>query len=106
MPIKIDQRQVNIKIQLQLSVQRALLDEVDANLRTVQIDWDDEKETIYLYFYFDKEVTHENKNSASCVAGEVAGDFLPSVQVIEECIQLDIPQKIPAQKLVAFRRKE
>ena len=106
MPIKIDQKQINIKTQLLLSVQRALLDEVDANLRAVQIDWNEEKEIIYLYFYFDKKITSENTNSASCVAGEVSGDFLPAVQVIEECILLDSQKKIPPQKLVAFRRKE
>ena len=106
MPIKIDQRPNNIKTQLLLSVQRALLDEVETNLRAVQIDWNEEIETIHLYFYFDKKITPENTNSASCVAGEVSGDFFPTVQVIEECIQLDSPQKIPSHKLVAFRRKE
>jgi len=84
MPIEIDVRPTNLKIELLLSVQRALLDEIDPNLRSVQIDWDDENEIIYIFFYFDGIISSENTNSASCIAGEVAGDFLPTVKIIEK----------------------
>jgi hypothetical protein len=106
MPILIDQRPVNLQIQLLLSTQRALLDQVEPNLRSVQLDWDDSKEVIYLYFYFDKEVTSENRVSASCIAGEIAGDFSSSVEVLEKCTRIDFPNEIPSHKLFAFRRKE
>ena len=106
MPIKIDTRPINLKIQLLLSVQRGLLDEVAPNLRSVQIDWNEENETIFLYFYFDGEITPDNFHSASCVAGEVAGDFQPSVTVVEKCIRMDFPKETPFYKLVAYRRKE
>lgn len=106
MPINIDKRPVNLKMQLLLSVQRALLDEIDLNLRSVQLDWDEEKEAIYLYFYFDKGLTSENTASASCVAGEVSGDFSSDVEVIEKCIQIDFPNELPSHALCAFRRKE
>ena len=106
MPIIIDKKLITLESQLLLSVQRALLDEIDPNLRAVKIDWDETKEIIYLYFYFDGLITPENLNSASCAAGETAGDFLPEVRVIENCIRVDSPKEIPSHKLVAFRRKE
>lgn len=106
MPIKIDERPVNLRMAILLSAQRALLGEIDANLRSVQIDWDEEKGIIYLFFYFDREITPENTNSASCVAGEVAGDFHNDVSVKEQSIRLDSPTKYPDHKLIAFTRKE
>ncbi len=106
MPIKIDKQVMSLQSQLLLSVQRALLDEIDSNLRAVKINWDETKEIIYLYFYFDGQITNENINSASCVAGEVAGDFLPEVEVVENCTRVDSPKETPSQKLIAFRRKE
>lgn len=106
MPIYIDKQYLSLQMQLLLSVQRALLNEVDNNLRSVQIDWDDESQIIYLFFYFDKKVTEKNSNSASCVAGEIAGDFLSTVNVIEKCIRVDCPNEIPSHALTAFKRKE
>ena len=106
MPIEIDKMMVNLLIQIKISLQMALLDEVDSNLRSVGIDWDEAKESIYLFFYFDGELTPENTSSANCVAGEFSGDFQPSVQVIEKCIRLDFPENSPSHKLVAYRRKE
>ncbi len=106
MPIEIDKRMINLEQQLLLSTQRALLDEVDSNLRSVGVDWDEASESIYLFFYFDGQLTPENTSSANCVAGEFSGDFQPSVQVVEKCIRLDFPENVPFHKLVVYRRKE
>jgi hypothetical protein len=91
---------------LLLSVQRALWDEISPSLRAVKIDWDEKEWAIYLFFYFDGQITKENTHSASCVAGEVAGDFSTEMEVVEKCIQVDFPQEIPSQRLIAFLRKE
>jgi hypothetical protein len=106
MLLDFEKRSISLEVKLLLSVQRALWDEIDSNLRAVKINWNDADEIIYLFFYFDKKVTAENTDSASCVAGEVAGDFPPEVQVVESCIHIDFPEEIPFQRLTAFLRKE
>ena len=103
---KIDKRLINIEQQLLLSLQRALLGEVNYNLRSIGVDWDEKTESIFLFFYFDGELTSKNTSSANCVAGELSGDFQPTVQVIEKCIRVDAPKSLPNHKLIAYRRKE
>lgn len=91
---------------IRLSLQRALLCEISPNLRLVAFEHDDKKKKIAIYFYFDNEITDENKDSASSIAGEVAGDFDEETQVLEECIHLDFPKKLPAHQATVYRRKE
>ncbi len=106
MGVEIDKMYIELPSFILLSVQRALLDEIDPNLRAVKIDWDEENSIIHLHFYYDNKITDENNESASCVAGEVAGDFSLNTRVLEHCIHLDFPNELPDHKLVAYRRKE
>ncbi|MCB1106785.1 MAG: hypothetical protein KDK76_01655 [Chlamydiia bacterium] len=91
---------------IKLSLQRALLCEVSPNLRMVTYDWDEGKQIIHIYFYFDGEVSDDNFDSAICVGGEVAGDFSEDIEVEEHCIQLDFPGRLPQDKPSVYRRKE
>lgn len=102
-----DDEKYTLNIKIRLSLQRALLCEVDSNLRMVSADWDDKNKKIVLFFYFDGEISDDNKASASCVGGEVSGDFDEDVQIVEKCIRLDLPQQLPLSHMcTAYRRRE
>lgn len=96
----------NLRTVILMSLQRALLGEVSANLRSVKVDWDENKEKIDIFFYFDKEVTEDNRLSASCVAAEFSGDFGENTQIVEHCLHVDSPHKTSAHVAVAYERKE
>lgn len=91
---------------IRLSLQRALLCEVSPNLRMVTYDWDEGKQVIHIYFYFDGKISDDDFDSTNCVGGEVVGDFPDHVQVEEHCIQLDFPERLPQDKPSVYRRKE
>ncbi|MFI5334702.1 MAG: hypothetical protein ACHQT8_06020 [Chlamydiales bacterium] len=93
-------------IKVRLSLQRALLCEISPNLRLVAFDYDKLNNEILLYFYFDKEITDENKSSVNSIAAEVTGDFDEETQVIEKCIHLDFPAWLPAHQFSVYCRKE
>ncbi|MFI5334700.1 MAG: hypothetical protein ACHQT8_06010 [Chlamydiales bacterium] len=93
-------------INVRLSLQRALLCEISPNLRLVAFDYDKLKKEIFLYFYFDKQITDENKSSVNSIAGEVTGDFDEKTQVVEKCIHLDFPARLPAHQFSVYHRKE
>jgi hypothetical protein len=48
-----------------------------------------------IQFYFDGEITFDDRYSASCVTGEVAAGYPGDFEVAEEIIRLDAPQNIP-----------
>lgn len=98
--------QNNLRAVINLSLQRALLCEVASNLRMVAADWDDANNKILLFFYYDKTISDENLESASSVAGEVAGDFDEETQVLEKNILLDFPEQLPIHMSHVYRRKE
>lgn len=80
--------------------------EIAENLRSVRFDWAINEESITIYFYFDGVITDDNRDSASCVGGEVTGDFDENVLIREECIRLDFPEKIPDHMDIVYFRKE
>lgn len=86
-----------------LSMQRALLCEVAPTLRAASIDWDDA--TIHLYFYYDGEVSDEDRDSAECVATEVIASY-PEYELDVHINRCDFPQQIPDIGERAFRRRE
>src|SRR5258708_5912730 len=56
-----------------LSLNRALCCEVSPKLRCARINWDND--TVWLYFYYDGDISEEDDESAQCVATEVITDF-------------------------------
>ena len=101
-----NEKQYSLVTALLLSLQRALLCEVTPNLRMVGLEWDDQGKKVFITFYYDGEITDAELDSASCVAGEVYGDFGEDTQVIEKCVRLDYPARLPFHTQSVYHRKE
>ena len=88
------------------SANRALWGEVGPNLRAVTASKQDH--TIRFQFLIDGEPSKEDRDSASFVAGLVAGDFPDAIEVDEELIRIDAPEpiKIGEGWRVIFMRRE
>lgn len=99
-------KKYTLTVAVMLSLQRALLCEVSSHLRMVAFNLNEEENVIFVYFYFDGEITDEDLDSASCITGEVSGDFDSETQVLEKCIQLDFPERLPTHMYTVYRRRE
>ena len=87
-----------------LSMNRALWGEVSPPLRAARIKWDDK--VIYLFFYYDGEISEEDHESAECVSTEVISDF-PEYQLEVDIIRIDYPKAIPQEGgETVYRRRE
>ena len=96
----------NIRTELLLSVQRALLGAVPANLRSVSCDW--EETEIRLRFIFDGEIRDDDREDASVAATEVIADFIEPWTITQEIERLDYPSDMRDRtlQLQAYQRKE
>lgn len=97
--------QFELRQNVLLSLQRALLSYVPCSLRGVTCKWDDR--TIVIKCYFDGKITDEDHESMECVATEVMSDFAEH-DVSIECIRCDAPMSLNDFSLMAwvYRRKE
>jgi hypothetical protein len=93
-----------LRVQILLSVQRALLGEVPPALRGVTVGWHDT--TVQLRCYFDGPVSEEDRESMSCVASEVIADFSAPWTIDEEVIRKDAPEPMESLDAWAYRRRE
>jgi len=91
---------------LLLSLQRALLGEVHAELRQASIESDAASRTIRLRFEYDGEPSEEALESASCSASEVMGDLPQEWQLDEQHISVPAPGRLGPLAHVAYRRAE
>jgi len=87
-----------------LSLQRALLGEVTANLRAVTVRYDDN--SIHFEAYFDGAPNDEEREGMSLVETEVMADFPSTHEVTHEVIRLDAPAPIPKNRTWVYFRKE
>ncbi len=88
-----------------LSMCRALWGEVSPALRASKVSWDDEN--VHLFFYYDGEISEEDRESAECVATEFISCY-PEYMLHVDIIRLDYPKSIPQsdeQELI-YRRRE
>ena len=87
-----------------LSLQRALIGAVTANLRAVSFRVEDG--TIHMDFVFDGEPSPEDTETAQIAASEVNSDF-PHANAIENIRRVDAPEAVPATggRLVFARRE-
>jgi len=97
---------INLSVAIRLALQTALLCEVSANLRLVEVEWNDEEQKIFLYFYFDGEISEEDRESAFCITQEASADFDEETKILEQCIRLDYPNPLPLNRLQVYRRRE
>ena len=95
-----------LNVTIRLSLQRALLCEVSKNLRMVAYESNEEERLIIVYFFFDENITEENKESVNSILAEFSGDFDEKMQIIDRCIRLDYPKKLPMYACTIYRRKE
>lgn len=86
-----------------MSLQRALGQEIFPQLRSAQIRHDEQ--FIYLYFFYDGEITYDDYESMSCVETETSADFI-SYRFVTEYTRLDYESPIPLRGDVVYLRKE
>ncbi|AFZ26565.1 hypothetical protein Cylst_4485 [Cylindrospermum stagnale PCC 7417] len=96
---------IELRNQVLLSLQRALLGEITSNVRGITCSWDTSKITIVCYLQGD--ISEYIEESMECVATEVMADF-PEHEVGIECKKLDEPESLNPYTLSAwvYRRKE
>jgi hypothetical protein len=96
----------DIRDQLLLSIQNALLDAVPATLRSVTCDWEGRK--IRLRFLFDGPLNEDDQESFRIVGTEVIANFPSPWEISEEIERLDYPadRRSRALSLWAYARKE
>jgi hypothetical protein len=99
-----DQLEIDRRIHVLLSVQRALLGEVPPALRGVTVGWD--ASSINIVCYFDGEISEEDQASMSCVETEVIADSFPEYDVRLECVRRDAPAKMEDLREWVFLRRE
>ena len=89
-----------------LATQRALLGVITQELRAVIVDLDNEKNVVYIRFYYHGEISEELIDLWDCAITEVIA-AMDLEYVLDQGIErLDYPQKIPVRGRYAYRRKE
>lgn len=86
-----------------LSLKRALGQEIFPQLRSAQIRYDEQ--FVYLYFFYDREITDDDYESMSCAETESSVDFM-SYRFLTEYTRLDYESPIPLRGDVIYLRKE
>lgn len=94
----------NSVILARLSIQRALLGQVSSSLRAVVFSI--EGRDIEVRFYFDGDISEDDKESASCVETEIISDYGEDDIVVVKCIRLDYPEIINDGGIWVYQRRE
>ncbi len=91
-----------LRIKVILSMIDALLGEVSPALRSATVSWDEKK--IHLYFYYDGEISDEDKKSAERIRTKVSSNF-PEYQLNVQVIRWDYPKWFPEGAFETVYRK-
>lgn len=89
-----------------LSFQSALLGIVTPELRAVIVDYNSEKDFLYVRFYYSGNVSQDLVELWACAITEASAHLGPDCFVDESVERLDSPQKIPFRGRYAYLRKE
>lgn len=89
-----------------LSLQRALLGNVHAELRQASIEADDGKRLVRVRFEYDASPSKVCQECCSIAASEVAADIDESWQVSEEHVEIPCPQDLSPLANLAYARWE
>jgi hypothetical protein len=93
----------SLRVTALLAVLYGLIGEVSHSLRAVRIKWGEK--TIYLYFFYDGEISEEDCESAECIATEVISNF--SEHTLEvNILRWDHPKQIPNEGELVYKRRE
>jgi len=95
-----------IRIQLLLSVQRALLEAVPPALRSVTCGW--EGTEIKIQFLFDGEISEDDAESARMAGTQIIANFPSPWTLVEEIERCDYPTDLRSRALPlwTYARKE
>lgn len=98
--------QNELRAEVLLSLQRALLGEIGLNVRGITCDWDTTSITIQCIF--DGEISDDDQEAMEVACTEVMADFPPDVTVNRACKRLDAPEPLNSHTLTVwvYRRKE
>jgi hypothetical protein len=91
-------------VDAKLSIQRALLGEVSPQLRAVVFSI--EAQSVNIRFYFDGEISEEDKESVSCIETEILADYDPEDVVTANSIRIDSPDPINDEGVYVYKRRE
>jgi hypothetical protein len=70
-------------------------------LRAVFARW--KNNTAYLSYYFDGEVTDEERDLGSDASAQIIANF-PDAELVENYIRLDFPQPLPDEYFLAYKQ--
>lgn len=96
----------NLRVDIAMSIMRALWGEVTPNVRAVlaRIVGED---AFSIEFYVDGMVDDQFAEAASCVETEVMADFPARFEISHAVVRLDPPNKIPLEDgILVYHRKE
>ncbi len=97
--------QISIEYAL-LSAQRALLDVITPELRAVVVDVCPDDDLMYMYFYYDGEVSEKLIDLWQCATAEASAPLGPVCFLDYDVVRLDYPAEIPLRGCFAYLRKE
>lgn len=96
----------NLRVDIAMSLMRALWGEVTPNVRAVLARIRGE-ESFSIEFYVDGAVDDQFAEAASCIETEVMADFPARFDISHSVIRLDAPNKISLEDgILVFLRKE
>ncbi len=89
-----------------LAVQSALLDVISPELRAVVVDVCKDKELLFLWFYYDGDVSEKLIDLWECAITEASAALGPDCVLDDGVVRLDYPKKIPLRGRYAYLRME
>jgi hypothetical protein len=100
-----DDAQLQLRRDVLLTAQVALLGEISQAVRGIAVAWDDSE--IRVRAIIDGEPSEDDIESIECAGTEIVASF-PAHQIVVEVVRLDEPAPLELQGLKAwvFRRKE
>lgn len=102
----------NIYAEIILSINRALLGDVNPSLRGVAFEWNPLEEEIIVFFYHDGELSDALMNHYDCIDFEASADFFleeDSIKLIKndfKIVSAKYPTPLPDHDHWVYRRKE
>lgn len=103
--IFLEKYELSLRRYMRLIAQEALLGEVTPNLRAIAIDWSETDNYIYLFFYYDSEITEVEKQDVSIIVQKTAVGFCGQTKIIEKIIQIKSTAPIPKHRELVYLRK-
>lgn len=96
-----------LRIEVAMSLMRALWGEITPDIRAVFVRAVGEH-GFSIEFYMDGDKGEQFLEAASCIEGEVMGDFPSKLDISHKVIRLDAPAKVPVDEngILIYLRKE